>query len=333
MLPSRSSGPAAVLVVDARVRVLHIQGDAFSRHGISIDGWVGRRLDELLPAEIADVLLPRYRDALCGVAQAFDHHTLDGTRTYRVQIAPIPDSDGHIASAVAVMQDITEHLRVSSELALSESRLREAERLAGVGSWEVRYPTQEVRYSPGVALLLGVPEDETLDLFSYFDHIHPDDREHVWQSGADCKAHGSSTCEYRVIRPDGTIRTLSSRNEMVADLDGSLPKMRGALIDLTDQRIAEREQLAAIELFRQGFDAAPIGMTLSDPQNGRCTRVNDAMCELLQRPRSALVGESLYAFTHPDDRSRRPRRGVGGPFARARRHRAHVEGRAPHHSR
>ncbi|MGH2855938.1 MAG: EAL domain-containing protein, partial [Solirubrobacteraceae bacterium] len=79
--------------------------------------------------------------------------------------------------------------------------------------------------------------------------------------------------------------------------------MRGAVLDVTDQRRAERERLSVEALFRQGFDAAQIGMSLSEPTvRGRCLRVNDAMCALLGRAREELLGTSLLAsVAHPDD--------------------------------
>ena len=56
-------------------------------------------------------------------------------------------------------------------------------------------------------------------------------------------------------------------------------------------------------MFRQGFDSAPIGMVLTDLKTGLCTSVNDAMCALVYRPRTQLLGASLKSFTHPDDQA------------------------------
>jgi PAS domain S-box-containing protein len=80
--------------------------------------------------------------------------------------------------------------------------------------------------------------------------------------------------------------------------------MRGAMLDVTEAREAERDRLAAVTLFRHGFDAAPIGMGLTDPAGAQYIRVNDAMCRLLGRTREQLIGESVEALTHPEDRVR-----------------------------
>jgi PAS domain S-box-containing protein len=300
---ARSSvSPAAVLVADVNERILHADGEAFARHGLDTGGWIGRALTELLPAEAAAILLPRYRAALTGTAQSFQYRTHDATRTYHVQMAPVPDRAGAIGSVVAVLQDTTEPLRVTAELARSEARLREAERMVGVGSWELILGTGEMTLSPGFARLLGLPGVERLSVDGYVERVHADDRERVHADGRECLASGSTITEHRVVWPDGTVRTLSARAELVIGGVDEPPTMRGAALDVTEQREIECERLAAENLFRNGFDAAPIGMVLSDPADGHCVRVNDALCRLVQRPREELIGRSMYGFTHPDDR-------------------------------
>jgi PAS domain S-box-containing protein len=283
---------AAVIVADVDQRILHVQGGAFAAHGLDTESWVGMALDDVLGPDARPWLIPRYNAALGGEPQSFDYWTQDGERAYSVQMAAIRDAGGRITSVVAVMQDITDGLRVSSELARSEGRLREAERMVGVGSWEMVYATGEITFSPGIARLLAVAEGDRLDAENYLDRVHPEDRETVARAGAEALEMGSATCEGRVVHPDGTVRLLSLRVEVVMGADGRRQHLRGAVLDITEQRESERQRLAAEYMFREGFDTAPIGMALSD-LDGHCLRVNDAMCRLLQRPRNVLVGQPM----------------------------------------
>ena len=91
-------------------------------------------------------------------------------------------------------------------------------------------------------------------------------------------------------------------SELVPGGDGRAAYMRGTVLDVTDTRVAERERLEAVTLFQQGFDAAPIGMVLTDPLQGRYVRVNDAMCRLLDRSRESLIGVE-HRRRHPSRRS------------------------------
>lgn len=290
-----------MLIADAQQRIVHVEGGAFESHGLRTRGWIGLSIDQVLPAEAHATLIPRYRAAIAGESQSFEYWTQDGQGAYWVQMAPVRNRDGEVTSVVAVMEDITQRLRMTAELARSEARLREAERMVGVGSWEVEVLTGEITFSAGLARLLGLDDAGRLDPQSHLELVHPEDRELVAGLGAACVTAGSVACEYRIVRADGSVRILSLHAELVPREPGQPLSMRGAVLDVTAEREAERQRLAAESLFRQGFDSAPIGMALSDPTDGRCLRVNDAMCRLLGRPREALLGQLMAAFTHPDD--------------------------------
>ncbi|MCW2524366.1 MAG: y4lL-like uncharacterized protein [Frankiales bacterium] len=73
----------------------------------------------------------------------------------------------------------------------------------------------------------------------------------------------------------------------------------------TLSRLARRggTTLALVESerrFRNAFDASPVGMGLSD-EHGRFVAANRALCELLGRGETELIGHSAADYTHPDD--------------------------------
>jgi diguanylate cyclase (GGDEF)-like protein/PAS domain S-box-containing protein len=72
--------------------------------------------------------------------------------------------------------------------------------------------------------------------------------------------------------------------------EGARAETVGAL-----QRARESE-----EQFQRGFDGAPIGMALADP-DGQYLRVNDALCELTGYSREVLLARTFQSITHPDD--------------------------------
>jgi PAS domain S-box-containing protein len=293
---------AAVLIADRDQRIQQVEGEAFARHGLRTEDWTGRSLTDVLPAEALPLLAPHYRAALAGETRSFDYWTVDGTRAYWVQIAPLRGPGGEIGSVVAIMQDITDRLRVTADLARSEARLRDAERMVGVGSWELVMDTGQFTFSTGFATLLGLREGEPLDVEGLRARVHPEDQAILEQAEIQYRRLGSATFEYRIIRPDGTSRTLAVRAEAFPGPDGRPHYVRGAALDVTEQRKAERERLMAESVFRQGFDAAPIGMALSDPVRGRYLRVNEALCRLLGRSREDLLGRTVDSVTHPADR-------------------------------
>jgi PAS domain S-box-containing protein len=293
---------ASVIIVDRDLRILHVEGPAFARHGYEPSGWPGRPLSEILPPLSLRELEPRYRAALAGEPQSFDYWTIDRRSAYWAQITPIRDADGSPTSAVAVMQDVTDRLGTTEDLSRSEARLRESERMVGIGSWEMAPETGAITYSQGFASVLGLDPDEPLDVAGFLDMVHSEDRQLVVDANTECLATGSVHGEHRIVRRNGTVRTVQVRAEVVAARQDRPTYLRGALLDVTEQNAAEVERLEAVSMFRQGFDTAPIGMVLTDADTGWCVRVNDAMCALLDRPRELLIGVSLDSVIHPDDR-------------------------------
>jgi diguanylate cyclase (GGDEF)-like protein/PAS domain S-box-containing protein len=306
---ANSTPPAAVIIVDPQLCIVHAEGAAFDQRGFVIEDWPGRGLCDVLPADALAELEPRYRAALAGTQQSFEYSSVKTDSTFLVQITPVRGEDGAITSVVAVMQDISESRRVIEELSRSEGRLRESERLVGVGSWELIPETGAISYSRGFARLLSLEVGEVLTLSGFMALVQEDDREVVAEAIAQGLRSGSAACEFRILGAGGAVRTVAVQGEAVWAAEGRQTYLRGATLDVTEAREAEREareaereRLAAVSLFRHGFDAAPIGMVLGDPIDFRFVRVNDAMCQLLGRPREQLIGETIASVTHPDDR-------------------------------
>jgi PAS domain S-box-containing protein len=294
--------PAAVVVADRNGQILHVEGTSFDQHGDDARSWAGKTIADVLPPDTLPELQARFQSALGGETQSFDYTTADGSASCWVQLAPLRDAQNEVSAVVAITHDLTERLRVAAELARSEARLRESERMVGVGSWELMLATNEITFSSGFARLIGLAPGESLDAAGHRQRVIPEDAHVLAQARDECLREGSVSAEYRIRRPDGDTRTLIMSAERVDHGDGHPVYMRGAVLDVTDERQAERERLAAESIFRVGFDAAPVGMALTDPSEGRYLRVNDALCRLLQRPREELLTRSVSDVTHPEDR-------------------------------
>lgn len=192
---------------------------------------------------------------------------------------------------------------MTTALARSEERLRQFERLVGVGSWELSLGDGTITFSDGFGRLLGLPAGAPLNLEAYMRLVHPDDVARVRECIAACVENGSASCEYRIVAGGHEERTILVHAERVPPERDGPRYLRGAALDVTRQRISERERIEALSLFEQGFDGAPIGMILTDVTDRRFIRVNDEMCRLLGRSREELLTLRSEDVTHPDDLS------------------------------
>ena len=90
--------------------------------------------------------------------------------------------------------------------------------------------------------LLGVGADEPIGFELFQKRLHPDDRPLRERAIAEAWTTGVLGAEYRVIRPDGELRWISSRGRVIRGADGS-ERMLGVVGDITEQKRA----LAALE--------------------------------------------------------------------------------------
>jgi two-component system sensor histidine kinase UhpB len=84
------------------------------------------------------------------------------------------------------------------------------------------------------------PESFEPGFESYLERLHPEDRERTSAMLAQALVDGRGfTNEERIVRPDGSIRTLRSHSEVLRDEQGRALKLLGACLDITGQRNSE----------------------------------------------------------------------------------------------
>jgi PAS domain S-box-containing protein len=130
---------------------------------------------------------------------------------------------------------------VAGRLRRSEALLAEAQRMAGVGSWEWDIATGVVVWSDELFRLFGEePGSVAVSLEAYLERIHPDDRDAVRQAvQAALSSRQPFTLEHRIVGPDGTVRNFQCRGRVWTDDHGAPVRMSGSAQDVTEQRAAE----------------------------------------------------------------------------------------------
>jgi PAS domain S-box-containing protein len=140
------------------------------------------------------------------------------------------------------------------EMRASEGRLAEAQRIAHLGSWEWDIPGDRVTWSEEMYRIYGRNRaDGPMAYEDFLSAVHPDDREFVGRVIGD--SFGSGTpyeFEHRIVRPDGTVRTLQAFGQVVIDdSSNKAVLMAGTGQDITERKLAEKTLL---ELTRERED-------------------------------------------------------------------------------
>ena len=116
---------------------------------------------------------------------------------------------------VGATQDVTEQVQARERLLESEKRLRNAERLAHLGSWQWDIQANRVTCSEETLRILGWPPVEAAPHEAFFRAIVPEDRERVLRWGRACREGNSvASLEFQIVRTDRSLRTLACTCEV-----------------------------------------------------------------------------------------------------------------------
>lgn len=143
--------------------------------------------------------------------------------------------------------------RSTGEQALreSEERLSLAASAAEAGLWIMDMDRGIVWATQRFRELFQFDLDEELPFERFMAVIHPNDRERVGKIiRQSLENRGSLNMEYRIVRPDGSLRWISSRGNPSFEGSGLQERLMGVSIDVTERRQMEaklRERLQEIE--------------------------------------------------------------------------------------
>jgi len=124
--------------------------------------------------------------------------------------------------------------------------------LDGVAIWIVSEPGTFDYISDGFEEIWGIPTGAVkTDPSRLIETIHPDDRDRV-RSNIEGSGEAASEDSYeaRVVRPDGTVRWVQTRQFPLHDSEGNLLNVVGVSTDITEQRRREQELAALNRILR-----------------------------------------------------------------------------------
>lgn len=142
--------------------------------------------------------------------------------------------------------------------------------------WVFDWLAQKVIYvSPAYEAIWGRSPQALYERHeAWGDSVHPDDREFASASLAKAaETGGGEPREYRIVRPDGTIRWVSDRAYAIRDRDGNVCRVAGVAEDVTDQKQAEEALRESQARLHAAVESLPFDFFLLD-SDGRYAIVN-----------------------------------------------------------
>lgn len=247
----------------------------------------GRTETSVCPSlvEIEEMLHPEDRDAVheavnLAIAERSlyqsEHRVIlnDGTIRWMLTKGQAQyGDDGEPIHMSGVIMDVTDR-RLSQDAARRyERRAQLAFKAAGIGSWQMDVRTEEVFYSPEMALIMGLaPEELQGTRAQWVALLHPDDRAKALKRIVDGMTDSTVEryeSEYRLFRSDGTgMRYILSRGVFERDLYGEACRIDAICVDVTDLRLAEVARRETEARLAVAVDSAALGTWDFDPTTG-----------------------------------------------------------------
>jgi PAS domain S-box-containing protein len=152
-----------------------------------------------------------------------------------------PDTLEALASVADTIAQGAERKQNEEKLVAQQRQWEDAQLLACLGSWSWNISTGALTWSDELYRIFGRDKEAFCPTHQTFSALlHPEDRELFEGVLDDClKGHRPYDCEIRVVRPDGTLRTLQSRGQAVFDETGKPLCMIGTAQDITERKRAE----------------------------------------------------------------------------------------------
>lgn len=244
-----------------------------------------------------------------------DHRVLhsDGEiRLIQAQGVVVFDPSGKPIKLVGTSLDITERKRNEEALRESESGLAEAQRIAHLGNWEAEpvrlgVPRSEhkIRWSDEVYRIFGYAPQQFVPTFKdLVETIHPEDREYVGETIQSAVARGETSIvvEHRILRPDGEVRFVQARMEMIYEQNGELLRNFGTILDITERRQAEEDLRKRERELVAAQRITSVGNWSFDVVENKA-HWSDEMYRIFGiAPQEHLTYKGFLRIVHPDDR-------------------------------
>lgn len=275
-------------IVDFEWLLVNPQAEALLK--CSAEDMIGKRLLETLPGNRDLGLFDAYvRVVETGVPTNhefyYDHDSIQGW----FQNTAVKLGDGFAVT----FRDVTEQKEAE------EMRLALA--AAQMGTWEINLSTQEVIRSHSLDRLFGyVPGGKRRTLDSYTQRIYADDKARFSEALLPYDRQPTNhEVEFRILQPDGGVRWVVARGQVVLDADGHPARLVGVLTDISERKQAE-EELRASEARAQRnlaelqaiYATAPVGLCFVDT-NLRFVSINQNLAEFNGLPVAATIGRTL----------------------------------------
>ncbi|HEY0067346.1 MAG TPA: PAS domain S-box protein, partial [Flavisolibacter sp.] len=159
---------------------------------------------------------------------------------------------------IILFYDITEIKETREKLSHEHRRLKEAQAIGRLGSFEWERETNRLTWSDELYRIYGLePQSEEITMEKILAWTHPDDLTLFKKELVRVRSTGGThEFSHRIQLPDGTTRYVNRRADSVKNEEGVVYRLHGTVQDITEFKKAEEEIRQGKDLLQSVFDAS-----------------------------------------------------------------------------
>lgn len=148
-----------------------------------------------------------------------------------------------LIALISLLAQMRRRVKAESYLRDSEERLNFAAASGGIGLWQYDIAKAQLWASEHCCAIFGLPHGSPLTTDVLLRRVHPEDRGIAAASirAATYGPQAATLLEFRIVRPDGQIRSIQGRGHSTQDANGNPIRVSGVFRDLTAYRAAQKE--------------------------------------------------------------------------------------------
>ena len=294
---------------DAEGRVLNVNPKFCAISGYSRQEALALNIRDLTHADdIANSIEMRTR-MLAGTTSAYEREVRliqkGGSQIFSfISTSLIRGADDRPVHFISLIHDISGQRRAEEQRHETELRFRQVTENIREVFWlsdpaknEILYvsPAYEEIWGRSVQAVYSSPRD-------WVEAIHPDDQGRVFEAAQTKQITGDYDEEYRIVRPDGSVRWIRDRAFPVQDNTGSVIRVAGVAEDITERKLAADKLRESERRYATMLQNVKLVSLMLD-REGRITYCNDYLLGLTGWTHEEMVGRSwVDNFLPPETR-------------------------------
>lgn len=276
-------------------------------YGYPREQLLGANISLLNTLPLSKIKKERARTLREGLKYISFRHRLASGEIRDVQVYSSPVSIAGQTLLYSMIFDVTQQKLAECKLRETTEKLIAAQRLGGLGNYEINLSDGTWHSSQVLNEILGIGPDYPRCLNSWQELLHPDDRsEFVRNLHEEVIGKGLPLDkEYRIVRhSDGAERWVHGTGKVIFNDAGIPCRLHGTLKDITTRKQAELALRSSEIRYRTAFQMSIDAMVLSRVRDGILIDVNNTFCQTTGYSRDEALGKNsaeLNFWTDPED--------------------------------